>query len=167
MLGLRSYEIATHWQCLDPWFRFPNPNIMYIYIFFYCLQVRSGGWTFSHKFSFLALSVQMNNIKNPKIMDIFFLILFFGLFYFFIFFSRLLRFLIIWNFHAKFWTYFWIFWILFKFTKVTRNIMGLLQNAKNGLKLAETARKASAKGRSPLQEIEVSPRSDLYLLVQY
>ena len=66
-------------------------------------------------------------------------------------------------------------WIPFKVTKVTiKSYQGYYWTpkiAKNGPKqhnklfFARRAKKASAEGRSPPQELEVSPRSGLYLLV--
>ena len=71
----------------------------------------------------------------------------------------------------------WTFWILFKVTEVTtKSYQGYYwtpKNAKNGPKqhnklfFARRAKKASAKGRSPPQELEVGPRSGPYLLVLF
>ena len=83
-------------------------------------------------------------------------------------------FLIVWNF-LGFFGFFCFFGISFKVTNVTtKSYQGYYWTpkiAKNGPKqhnklfFARRAKKASAEGRSPPQELEVGPRSGPYLLV--
>ena len=88
-------------------------------------------------------------------------------------------------FFIDFWIFFPIFWVFFYFldffgnpckvtkvtTKVTKATTGHQKMPKMGQNsiissfFARRAKKASAEGRSPPQELEVSPRSKLYLLV--
>ena len=108
---------------------------------------------------------------------------FFGLFLDFLDFFWI--FLIFWTFFGfwdflKFFEIFWIFldfffWLLLlklllKVTKVTTGHQKLPKMGQNSILrsfLARRAKKASAEGRSPPQELEVSPRSGLYLLVYF
>ena len=83
---------------------------------------------------------------------------------------------------GSFLCFFWIFWIFWTFcilcsvTKATtKSYQGYYRTPKMALNstkqhnkdffLPEGQKKSSAKGRSPLQELEVGPRSRLYLLV--
>ena len=56
-----------------------------------------------------------------------------------------------------------IIWIIFKVTKVTTKNYGV--KSVKSLFFARRAKKALVKGQSPPQELEVSQRSGLYLLV--
>ena len=84
------------------------------------------------------------------------------------FFCNLLNFLRLNYYFLNFWISFGMFeiiWINFKVTKVTTTNYGVYTNSVKSLFFARRAKKASAKGWSPLQEPEVSQRSGLYLLV--
>ena len=68
--------------------------------------------------------------------------------------------------------FFWFLWILFNVTKVTTksyqgNTTGHQKWPKMGQNsiISQSAKKASAEGQRPLQELEVGPRSGPYLLV--
>ena len=81
---------------------------------------------------------------------------FFGFFYFFLDFFGFL------GFFSK------LLMLLLKVTKVTTGHQKLPKMGQNSIIssfFARRAKKASAEGRSPPQELEVSPRSGLYLLV--
>ena len=97
---------------------------------------------------------------------------FFGFFWFF---GRFLDFGIL-GFFFEFFEIFWIFFVcllllLMLLLKVTKVITGDRKMPKMGQNsiissfFARRAKKASAEGQSPPQELEVSPRSGLYLLV--
>ena len=82
------------------------------------------------------------------------------------------------TFNTSLWNCFWFFGIPFKVTKVTtKSYQGYYftpKIAKNGPKqhirlffFARKAKKVSAEAQSPLQELEIGPRSGPYLLVSF
>ena len=81
--------------------------------------------------------------------------------------------LIFWGFFKVFWNFsdFFLLLLLMLLLKVTKVITGdqkmprMGQNSIISSFFAPRAKKASAEGRSPPQELEVSPHSGLYLLV--
>ena len=104
---------------------------------------------------------------------------FFWIFWIFLDFLDFLDVFWIFGFFEIFWNYldffgFIFFWLLLlmlllKITKVTTGHKKLPKMGQNSIIssfFARRAKKASAEGRSPPQELEVSPRSGLYLLVQ-
>ena len=97
---------------------------------------------------------------------------------FLIFFKDFFRFLDFFgfflNFFKIFFGFFWFTGIPFKVTKVTTtSYQGYYWTPKNGQKsiissiFDQRAKKASAKGQSPPQELEVGPCSGPYLLVSF
>ena len=83
----------------------------------------------------------------------------------------------IFGYFEDFWFFFGLFVfflellrLILKVTKVTighQKLPKMGQNSKINSFFARRAKKASAEGRSPPQELEVGPRSGPYLLVHY
>ena len=73
----------------------------------------------------------------------------------------------------NFFGFFWIFWIVIKFTKVTiKSYPGYYWTPKMDRNriirtFFDREKKSMSKGRSPPQELEVGPRSGQYILVSF